>query len=81
MYYMDLCKYKNIFGYPNEGIHSYRIFDLAIVDIFATLIAAFLISYFFKISFFYTCIILFILGILFHRLFCVRTTIDKILFR
>ena len=81
MYYMDLCKYKNIFGNPNEGIHSYRVFDFAIVDIFATLIVAFLISYFFKTSFFYTCIILFILGILFHRLFCVRTTIDKILFR
>jgi hypothetical protein len=78
---MDLCKYKNIFGKPNEGVHSYRIFNLAIVDIIATLIAAFLISYFFKISFFYTCIFLFILGILFHKLFCVKTTIDKILFR
>ena len=77
---MDLCKYKNIFGKPNEGVHSYRIFNLAIVDIIATLIAAFLISYFFKISFFYTCIFLFILGILFHKLFCVKTTIDKILF-
>jgi hypothetical protein len=78
---MDLCKYKNIFGKPNEGVHSYRIFNLAIVDIIATLIAAFLISYFFKISFFYTSIFLFILGILFHKLFCVKTTIDKILFR
>jgi hypothetical protein len=77
---MDLCKYKNIFGKPNEGVHSYRIFNLAIVDILATLIAAFLISYFFKISFFYTSIFLFILGILFHKLFCVKTTIDKILF-
>jgi len=77
---MDLCKYKNIFGKPNEGIHSYRIFNLAIVDILATIFASFLISYFCKISFFYTCIFLFILGIILHRLFCVRTTIDKILF-
>ena len=23
---VDLCKYKNIFGKPNEGFHSYRIF-------------------------------------------------------
>jgi len=31
-------------------------------------------------SFLYTAICLFILGIILHRLFCVRTTVDKILF-
>ena len=26
------CKYKNIFGEPNTGLHEYRILDIAIVD-------------------------------------------------
>ena len=77
---MDLCKYKNILGIPGKGVHSYRIFNIAIVDVILTIILAYIISYIFKISFVKTSIILFILGILLHRLFCVRTTIDKLLF-
>jgi hypothetical protein len=74
------CPYKNIFGAPNTGAHSYRIFNLAIVDIIMTIIGAYIISYFSKFSFYYTLAILFITGIILHRLFCVRTTIDKLLF-
>ena len=77
---MNLCKYKNILGEPNKGIHSYRLFGLAIVDVIMTLIAALLLSYFFKKSFIKTAIILFVLGIILHKVFCVRTTIDKLLF-
>jgi hypothetical protein len=77
---MNLCKYKNILGQPDKGIHSYRLFGLAIADIIMTLIAAFIISYFLKYSFLKTTIFLFGLGIILHRLFCVRTTIDKLLF-
>ena len=77
---MDLCKYKNALGEPNKGIHSYRLFGVAIADVVMTIIAAFLLSRFFSISFIYTLIILFILGIILHRIFCVRTTIDKVLF-
>ena len=77
---MTLCKYKNSLGEPKKGIHSYRLFGVAIFDVIMTIIGSFFISYFFKVSFIYTCISLFILGILLHRLFCVRTTIDKLLF-
>jgi hypothetical protein len=77
---MDLCKYKNSLGIPKKGIHSYRLFGVAIADVIMTIVAAFLISYFFKYSFITTLIALFILGIVLHRLFCVRTTIDKLLF-
>ncbi len=76
----SLCKYKNILGVPGEGAHSYRIFNIAIVDVILTILVALLISYFFKFNFWYTLIILFLLGIIMHRLFCVRTTIDKLLF-
>jgi hypothetical protein len=76
----SLCKYKDILGEPGKGVHSYRIFNIAIVDVILTILVALLISYFFKFNFWYTLIILFLLGIVMHRLFCVRTTIDKLLF-
>jgi len=76
----DLCKYKDILGKPGEGLHSFRIFNIAIVDVLLTILAAYVISYFTKINIYYTLIGMFILGIISHRLFCVRTTIDKLLF-
>jgi len=77
---MDLCKYSDVFGKPSEGIHSTRLFGLAIWDVIMTVIAGILISYCFNLSLLYTLIFLFILGIIFHRLFCVKTTVDKFLF-
>ena len=77
---MSLCIFKNILGKPGKGIHSLRIFNIAIIDVIMTIIGAFFISYIFNTSFTGTCIVLFILGIIFHRMFCVRTTIDKLLF-
>ena len=77
---MDLCKYKSMFGVPNKGIHSYRFLGVAIIDVIETILGALIISYIFKYSFLYTTITLFILGIILHRLFCVRTTVDKLLF-
>jgi hypothetical protein len=80
---MNLCKYKNILGVLNKGIHSYRLFNIAVADVIMTILGAFLISFFFKLTllpFIYVLIFLFILGIVLHRLFCVRTTIDKLIF-
>ena len=77
---MNLCKYKNILGESGKGVHSYKIFNISIVDVILTLIVAYIISYIFKKSFFLVSVILFVLGIFLHRLFCVRTTVDKLLF-
>lgn len=77
---MDLCKYKNALGEPGKGIHKYRLFGVAIMDVIMTIIGAFLISFFFKLPFWKCLIALFIAGIILHRLFCVRTTVDKLLF-
>jgi hypothetical protein len=77
---MDLCKYKNALGVPDKGIHSYRFMGIAIADVIMTIIGGILISYFFKYNLLYTIISLFILGIILHRMFCVRTTIDKLIF-
>jgi len=78
---MYFCKYKNIFGAPNTGSHRYRIFDIAVVDAVSTIILAVILSYFLKIKFLIVLFALFILGIVMHHLFCVRTTIDKLLFK
>ena len=76
-----LCQYKNIFGKVGKGVHSYRIFNIAIVDVMLTILLAFIIYLFIpKYNFFIILILLFILGIFLHRIFCVRTTIDKLLF-
>ena len=77
---MSLCKYKNIFGEPNKGIHAYRFLDIAIVDVIFTIISGYILSRIFKFDFIDTTIFLFLLGILLHKLFCVDTTINKILF-
>ena len=76
-----LCQYKDILGKPGQGIHSYRIFNIAYVDVLFTIIGAYIIYLFFpKINYFVILISLFILGIILHKIFCVRTTIDKYLF-
>lgn len=77
---MDLHKYKNIFGEAGKGAHSYRIFDIAIVDVLLTLLLSYFISYYFQVSFLLTCVIMFSLGVFLHRIFGVKTTMDKVLF-
>ena len=76
----ELCKYKDAFGKIGTGIHSYRIFDIAILDFGVTAIVAYIITLITGVKFIYSAVGLFILGIFVHRLFCVRTTIDKLLF-
>lgn len=77
---LNLCRYKDIFGRPREGAHAYRIFDIAVVDVAATVFVAFLIARIFSLSFWKSLVALFIIGILSHRAFCVRTTVDKWVF-
>lgn len=75
-----LCKYKDAFGKIKTGIHSYRIFDVAVLDFGVTAIVAYLISLITGARFLYSFIGLFIMGIFVHRLFCVKTTVDKLIF-
>ena len=77
-----LCEYKDLFGKPNEGIHKLRdpIFGVGVWDVIITILGGVLISYFTKYSLVIVLICLFIVGIIVHRLFCVRSAIDKFLF-
>lgn len=76
-----LCQYKNIFGEVGTGVHSYRLFNIAIVDVILTMLLALVIRLFMpKGNYLVILALLFILGIIAHRVFCVKTTVDKFLF-
>lgn len=74
------CDYKDIFGKPREGVHAYRVFDVAIVDVLMTIFAALFISSRTGKPVAPILFVLFLMAILAHRMFCVRTTIDSVLF-
>jgi hypothetical protein len=76
-----LCQYKNLLGKVGEGVHSYRIANLAVVDILLTILLAFLIYLMLPMyGFGYILLAVFLLGIILHQIFCVKTTIDKWIF-
>jgi hypothetical protein len=74
------CQYKDLFGRPREGAHAYRLFDVAVVDVVATIVVAFIIARVFGFVFWKSLVTLFLLGIISHRIFCVETTVDKLIF-
>ena len=81
-----LCKYKDVFGRPGEGVHALRLFDVAVVDVVMTLIVAILIARFalgwpvasWKTMALFAAFLA--LGVIAHRAFCVRTRVDRALF-
>lgn len=77
----SLCPYKNLFGNTKEDVHKYRILDIAIVDVLSTVVFSYIFSKYYNQDFKSILLIVFLLGIISHRLFCVRTTVDKFLFR
>lgn len=72
-------KYRDIFGMPNKGVHSYKIAGSAIVDYILTIIASILIAYFTKFPLVLTTIVLLILGIILHTMFGINTHSVKFL--
>ena len=73
-------KHKDIFGKPGEGVHSVRLMNLAIADVIMTVVIGIVLAYYFSWNYVATTCLLFLIGIFMHRLFGVRTTIDKLLF-
>jgi len=74
------CKYKDVLGKPRQGVHKYRIFNIAIVDVLLTLLLSAILSFIFHTHFLIVLTIVFLIGILLHYLFCVKTTIHLFLF-
>ena len=79
MYYiMSLCKYQNVFGVAGQGAHSYRILDTPMVDYIGTILLAFIVTKVTRVPLVITTILMFVLAILLHYLFCVKT--DSLVF-
>jgi len=77
---MSSCKYADVFGKVGGGIHSVRLFNIAVVDVLFTLLAAYLLQKWLGGMLLGWIVLLFLLGIVLHRFFCVKTTVDKFLF-
>ena len=74
------CKHRNIFGIPNEGFHSRRLFGFAANDLIGTILIALAIAYINKLNYITTLVITFLFVIFIHRLFCVNTKLNVMLF-
>jgi hypothetical protein len=72
-------KYSGIFGNSGEGIHSYRLLDVALVDYIGTIFLALILSRITKIPLVLSTIFMFVLGIVLHMLFGVKTSAVKYL--
>lgn len=71
-----------MFGEPGlrTGFRKYRVFGIALLDVSVTLVCALLFAWFFRLPYIQTIIAIFIFGIFVHRIFCVRTAVDKMIF-
>jgi hypothetical protein len=76
---MGNCQFANILGAPGTGIHSIRVFNVAIVDVLLTFVLAYFTKNFFPFNYWTVLLIWFIVGIIVHRLFCVKTTVGNII--
>lgn len=82
---VDLCKYKDIFGKPGQGAHSYRFAGVAIVDVAATVAVAWLTTKVVSrdgkpVTFVGALVFWLLAAVFFHWLFCVRTAVNSKLF-
>jgi hypothetical protein len=84
VYLQMSCRYRDALGVPGEGVHSYRLFNSALADVGLLLLFAwlvkFLASLYTPVSYALAVLISFLIGVVLHRVFCVRTTVDRILF-
>lgn len=72
---MDLCKYSNIFGRPGEGAHKYRIGGVAAIDLFLTMIGAYLTTIASGVPLTLTIFAWLLSSIALHYVFCVQTSV------
>lgn len=77
---MYFCKFKDILGLPGKKFHKHFGFGFAILDLVFALAVAMLITYFTKICLWKTFIMVILLAIILHRLFCVNTVLNVMIF-
>lgn len=73
------CKYKDVLGVPKQGFHAPRLLGFAAYDVIGTFMLGLLFSILLNKSYWSTTLVLFLLGIFLHWLFCVDTTFNRLL--
>jgi hypothetical protein len=79
-----LCPYRDVLGKPNEGFHKHFL-GIAINDVIGTILIGILIWFILDktshhVDLWKIEVFLFLLAIVLHRMFCVNTTINKLIF-
>jgi hypothetical protein len=77
-----LEKYKDLLGKAGsvDGLRKYRIIGISLLDVTTVMFVCYFISKAIGYSYWITLVILFVIGIIVHRIFGVRTAVDKFLF-
>jgi hypothetical protein len=73
------CPYRDLFGAPGTGPHSFRFLGTAIVDYTLAILLAMFITWKFGVPLELTTICVLIFGVLCHWVFCVDTATLKYL--
>jgi hypothetical protein len=73
------CPYAHSLGVPGQGVHAARIFGLARNDIIATIVLAFVTTFFIRISFIESLVGWFIIGEILHYVFGTKTAFLKMI--
>jgi hypothetical protein len=73
------CPYANILGIPGTGFHSTRVFGIALYDTLATILVAYLTTFFVSITFIESFIAWFVVGELLHWIAGVDTAFLKMI--
>ena len=76
---MSNCPYANALGVPGQGIHSTRIFGLALNDILMTIGGAIIIAFVLDINVWKSLFWFFILGEVLHYVFGTQTAFLKLI--
>lgn len=78
---MDLCQYKDMFGVAGSPDRlREHVFGMTVVDWFVMLVACVLIQSQVDLPLATIVFMMFVMSVVAHRAFCVRTTVDKFLF-
>ena len=71
--FCSLSKYKDFFGAPGTGVHSYRFMGLAAVDTILTILLAMGVTWLFKVPLDLSIIGMLIFSLIIHAVFGVET--------
>jgi hypothetical protein len=68
---------NSIFGEPGKGIHSYRLFGLAAVDVILTIIFVIFIKQYTDLDYIPLIIVVILSFVIIHKIFEVDTALNK----